>query len=96
MLTEAWHMIVTSQQLYGNKELIDILAFDIFADKKKKKKMQPDLFEDVRHFDVGAKKQLYAFSSKSIFRVSIILSPSHHLLQLCHYYSITHSFTWHP
>lgn len=40
MLTEAWHMIVTSQQLYGNKELIDILAFDIFADKKKKKKSQ--------------------------------------------------------
>lgn len=38
MLTEALHMIVTSQQLYGNKELIDILAFDIFADKKKKKR----------------------------------------------------------
>lgn len=38
MLTEASHMIITSQQLYGNKELIDILAFDIFAHKKKKKK----------------------------------------------------------
>lgn len=58
--------------------------------------MQPDLFEDVRHFDVGAKKQLYPFSSKSIFRVCIVLSLSHHLLQLCHNYSITHTFTWHP
>lgn len=81
------------------EEFIGTLVFDNSKIKKKEKtKNQPDLSEDVRGF-YGGKKNRFFLLTAGAFSEYILYChhhTSHHLLQLCHYYTITHTLMWHP